>query len=94
MTQVAQHVAQLPDQQAKTDFAQRSITISQAAESVLSQPAGPQRTQAWNAQLDSLQQSGIIDQGTHDKWYNNPSDLALGQAMALGHTVQQLMRSA
>ena len=49
-----------------------------------------------NDPLNALQtrMNGIIDQNVHDKWYGNPSDLALGQALALGHTVQQLMRSA
>jgi len=48
----------------------------------------PQRLEGWNSDVQDYFDKGWIDQNQYERWFNNPSDLVLQQAVDAGRTIE------
>lgn len=82
------------DDGGKKALAARADRIGKAAQAVSYYPEGSEeRAAAWNEQLDALKASGDIDDATYKRWYDNPDDGIIDQALAVGESVSEFRKN-
>lgn len=88
--QAYQALAGQPDLQAQvftnmsSERENRVRMIADAAKAVYPLQGKPEFKEAWAREVDSLYKNGAISEPMHRQWRDNPSELALNQALAMG----------
>lgn len=77
-------------QQKKMEVAANRMAL--AADRIMRMPINsPERRRAWNSALEVFHKDGTITTDQYNAYWNNPSDLVLESAIALGRTVDQII---
>lgn len=63
-----------------------SDQLGRAAQDIIQQPDGPAKTDRWNQYVSQFHQKGYLTDQDAQRYYNNPSDIVLHQAIA--HSMQ------
>ncbi|MDO8535069.1 MAG: hypothetical protein Q7S17_10075 [Xanthobacteraceae bacterium] len=72
---------------------QRIQAIGDSAKAVYPLRGTPQFKEAWQREMDNLQKKGVIDDMTYKQWRDNPSDLALNQALSMGAGLETYLKT-
>lgn len=76
----------------KAEFDFKVEQMGQEARGVLPFVDTPQFPQVWNDAITRLRNKGVIDDNRYRLWYNNPSPLALQQALALSSSMDAYLK--